>query len=169
VLTGRDVVQVSRLVGDLVLRPGVSMVSGVVGLNPRVGVSDGVSGLRARELSTLSSGEESRSSSGSVAGGSIGTAQARGIIVVQTKSLESISHVLISISSVNSGSHSRSDGLHGIVRVLVLTSGNIIKIGRLVRDLILRPGIGMFSWEIRLNPRVAICDGISSLGSWEFL
>jgi hypothetical protein len=42
----------------------------------------------------------------------------------------------------------------------MLTGWNIIEIGRLIRDLVLRPGVGVISRIVRFNPRVTISDGI---------
>jgi len=44
-LTSRDIIEVSRLIADLVLGPGVGVLSGEVGLNPGVAVCNGISGF----------------------------------------------------------------------------------------------------------------------------
>lgn len=47
----------------------------------------------------------------------------------------------------------------------MLSGRNIVQVGRLVADLILRPGVGMISWVVRLNPGEAVLNWIGSLGA----
>jgi hypothetical protein len=64
---------------------------------------------------------------------------------------------------------SSSDRLHGVERIVVLASWDIIKVSRFIADLVLRPSVSMISRIVRLNPAVAIRNGISSFRSWELL
>ena len=84
---------------------------------------------------------------------------------METKGLENVNHLLIVVGAVDSRGHSSSDGLHGVVRILMLSGGDIIKICRLIADLVLRPGVSMLSLSVGLNPREGILDRISSLGT----
>lgn len=47
----------------------------------------------------------------------------------------------------------------------MLSGRNIVQVGRLVADLILRPGVGMISWVVRLNPGEAVLNWIGSFGA----
>ena len=77
--------------------------------------------------------------------------------------LENVSLLLVGVSAIDSRGVSSSDGLHGVVGVLVLTGRDIIEVSRLIRDLVLRPSPGMVSGIVRLEPGEAIRDNVSAL------
>jgi hypothetical protein len=154
VLTSRDIIKVSRFIADLVLRPSPGMIPRVIRLDPREAIRLSISGLGSGELLLMSfdsvSGEEGSSSSGG--GIAVGIRERRGIVVVEAKTFEDISHVLVSISTVDSAGISSSDRLRGIIRIFMLSSWDIIQVSRLIADLVLRPCPSMISWVIRFDP-----------------
>jgi hypothetical protein len=153
VLASRDIIKVSRFIADLVLRPSPGMIPRVIRLDPREAIRLSISGLGSGELLLMSfdsvSGEEGSSSSGGIA---IVSREGRGIVVVEAKTFEDISHVLVSISTVDSAGISSSDRLRGIIRIFMLSSWDIIQVSRLIADLVLRPCPSMISWVIRFDP-----------------
>jgi hypothetical protein len=90
-----------------------------------------------------------------------------GLVVVKAETLECISNIGVSIAGgiVRSGSISSLDAFNGVIRILVLSSRDVIEVSRLVAHLVLRPCVSMISRIVRVNPRVAISDRISSLRS----
>lgn len=154
VLTGGSIVQVSRFIADLVLGPGIGMIPRIVWLNPRETVFLAIGGL-GRSKSSFSTQEGGSGRCGSW--GIIGGIKRGRVVVVKTNALESSSDVVVVIGtgiigSTKSGGITRSDGFHGVIRGLVLTSGDIIKIGRFVGDLVLRPGVSVVSGVVGLDP-----------------
>lgn len=71
-LTGWNIIEIGRLIRDLVLRPGVGVVSRIVRLNPRVAISDGIGGFRTGKSRSFFSSDESSGSSGCCWSGIIG-------------------------------------------------------------------------------------------------
>jgi len=127
----------------------------IVWLDPRETVLLAIGGL-SRRKSSFSSQERS-ASGGCGRSGIVGGIERSGIVVVQTNALESVGDVIVVVStsivgSTKSGGITRSDGFHGVIRGLVLTSGDIIEIGRFVRDLVLRPGVSVVSGVVGLDP-----------------
>jgi hypothetical protein len=142
------------------------MISGVVGLNPREGVGDNVSSLTAgKSLGDESAGGGEGCSTCWL--GIVASSKGGGIVVVQAKSLEHISHSLIGVGVVDSGGISGPDGLHSVVGVLMLAGGHIVKVRRFIADLVLGPGIGMIPWVVRFDPREAVRLHIGGLRAWE--
>lgn len=158
-----------RVSGVLFLMSGIK-----VGLIPSfVSVEMKSRGTGGRRCSSSgisqSRSDEGTSSGSSVRSGRISLERA-GIIVIKTNRLEGGSNVVISVSTgivvgAQSGCIARSNGLHGIVRSLMLTSRDIIEISRLIAHLVLRPSVSMISGIVRFNPTEAILDGISSFRS----
>jgi hypothetical protein len=105
-LSGGDIIEVSRLVAHLVLGPSVSMISGIIRLNPAERIRLGISSLRARKLGLLILAEEtcngctSSSSPGGI--GSVGSRQRARIIVIEAKRLENVGLVLVGIGRIDS-------------------------------------------------------------------
>jgi hypothetical protein len=152
-LASRGIIEISRLIAHLVLRPSVSMISGIVGFNPAEAIFLSVSGFGSRKFFT--SCNESASSgitTGCSSCGGISRGKRAGIVVVEAKTFEDISHVLVSISTVDSAGISSSDRLRGIIRIFMLSSWDIIQVSRLIADLVLRPCPSMISWVIRFDP-----------------
>lgn len=91
-----------------------------------------------------------------------------GLVVVKAEALECISNIRVSVAGgiVRSGSISSLDAFNGVIRILVLSSRDVIEVSRLVAHLVLRPSVSMVSGIVRFNPAEAILDRISGIRSW---
>jgi hypothetical protein len=77
-----------------------------------------------------------------------------GLVVIKAEALECISNIVVSIagSSVRSSSISSLDAFNGVIRILVLSSWDVIEVSRLIAHLVLRPSVSMIPGVVWLNP-----------------